>query len=754
VRAWLGAVLRDFAPWVADGEAARRPRRRSPTTAVGDASHPQRKRPAFLPLHRQGRLRPQCAIVVLALLIVVAYAGATWFSLARFHHRTLREAAAALDDVGRSVEIGTRRSLLAVSALLFGVAPAMAALPPATPLDDPAIGALLRSFSEQGLPFCNLLLVDRRGRLVNAAQKPPGPTRDYAASPFFTAHLAKTAPFRSVDLVRDEPPQGRSLIVSRPLFRDGRFAGVIAAEMPTASLAAILRAVVGGRGIEASLLLDRGALLAADPARPGMVGHVPRFAGAFLGNKERSPPGVFAGEGQGKLHNIRRFAAFPLIAAVSRERAAVLRRWSHVAVELLVGFMVFALTAATLTFLIVRALNRRERAALDLQRSEARFKRQSALLQSTLESMTEGLSVFDRNGRLIAWNQRFCELLELPPLTFGMGLSEILMRQAARGDFGEVAPEAEVARRLAEFHHVPQIKERLTPSGRILQIRRSAMPDGAVLSMYSDITDLKNSEKNLIEARRQAEAANQAKSEFLANMSHELRTPLNAVIGFSEVIVNQIFGPLRNDKYLEYIRDIHSSSMHLLAIINDVLDMSKIEAGKLDLSRQTLRLQSVAAVALRILHERAESRRIALVPEFAAEDVVIWADERAIKQVFLNLLANAIKFSREGGTVHLRVVHDGPAIAIAEVEDHGIGMTAEEQERALEPFAQAQATTTRNYGGTGLGLPITKGLVEAHGGRLTITSRPGHGTTVRLILPTEEAWLLAAALQPQGAAAD
>jgi signal transduction histidine kinase len=680
------------------------------------------------------------------MLIVLAYAGATWFSLARFHHRTLREAAATLDAAGRSVEIATNRSLLAVSALLFGFARTMAALPPTIPLDDPAIGALLRSFSEQGFPFCNLLLVDRHGRLVNAVRKPPGSARDYATSPFFTAHLAKAAPLLSVDLMRGAPPQGWSLVVSRPLFRDGRFAGVIAAE--------ILRAVVGGSGIEASLLLDRGALLAAEPAQSDMIGHVPQFVGAFLGKRGRSPPGVFAGERQGKLRNIRRLAAFPLIAMVSRARVAVLQRWHRVAVESLVGFAVFVLTAATLTFLIVRALDRRERATLDLQRGEARSKRQSELLQSTLESMTEGLSVFDRNGRLIAWNQRFCELLELPPLRLGMGLSEILMRQATRGDFGEVAPEAEVARRIAEFHRVPQIKERLTPSGRILQIRRSAMPDGAVLSMYSDITDLKNSEKKLIEARHQAESANQAKSEFLANMSHELRTPLNAVIGFSEVIVNQIFGPLRNDKYLEYIKDIHSSSLHLLAIINDVLDMSKIEAGKLDLSRQTLRLQSVAAVALRILHERASSRRIALVPEFAAEDVVIWADERAIKQVFLNLLANAIKISREGGTVHLRVAHDGPALAIAEVEDHGIGMTAEEQERALEPFAQAQAATTRDYGGTGLGLPITKGLVEAHGGRLMITSRPGHGTTVRLILPTEEAWLLAAALQPQGAAAD
>ncbi|HZU91194.1 MAG TPA: PAS-domain containing protein, partial [Stellaceae bacterium] len=505
-----------------------RPMRRRPMATTGGASHPDRGWSAFLRRRRHGRWRPQRAIVALVILIVAAYAGATGFSLARFQQRALREAATTLDNVGGAVEIATSRSLVAVSALLFGAARAVTTLSPATPLDDPSVGALLRRFSAQGLPFCNLLLVDRRGRLVNAAWKPPGAVRNYAASPFFAAHLARNPPPLFIDLMRDEPLQGWSLVVSRPLFRDGRFAGVIAAELPTASFAAILRMVVGASGIEAALLLDRGAVIAAAPARPDAIGHVPPFATAFLdrlaGGKGRSPPGVFAGEERGRLRHIHRFAAFPLIAAVSRARAAVLLRWGRVLFELSIGFAMFAVTAATLTSLIVRAFNRRERAALALRRNEARCKRQSALLQSTLESMAEGLSVFDRNGRLIAWNQRFCELLDLPPLTLGMRLSEILMRQAVRGDFGAVAPEAEVARRIAEFHRVPQIKERLTPTGRVLQIRRSAMPDGAVLSMYSDITDLKNSEKKLIEARHQAELANQAKSEFLANMSHELRT--------------------------------------------------------------------------------------------------------------------------------------------------------------------------------------------------------------------------------------
>jgi signal transduction histidine kinase len=390
--------------------------------------------------------------------------------------------------------------------------------------------------------------------------------------------------------------------------------------------------------------------------------------------------------------------------------------------------------------LVLCALKRQQLAAARLQRSEARLRRQSSLLQNTLENIDEGLSVFDSQGRLIAWNSRFCQLLDLPPdLAVGAPLREILLLQAVRGDFGDEEPETEAARRLQRFYQdVPITKERMTPGSRILQIRRRAMPDGAVVSVYSDITHVKSSEQNLIQARSQAETANRSKSEFLANMSHELRTPLNAIIGFSEIISHELFGPISNQKYVEYMKDIHNSSLHLLSIINDVLDMSKIEAGKFELSRDVLNVEKLIADVVRMMHERADSRGIQLIAQPRDEEVDIWADERAMKQIFLNLLSNAIKFSKEGGTVHIRVVTDQPALAVVEFEDYGIGMDAEEQERALQPFGQAKPATTRNYGGTGLGLPITKGLVEAHGGKLLIKSRPGCGTIVRVILPMEQ----------------
>jgi len=404
---------------------------------------------------------------------------------------------------------------------------------------------------------------------------------------------------------------------------------------------------------------------------------------------------------------------------------------NHVAVA------VFAATAGLLTLLVAWVLGRQQRVAAELRRSEERLERERTLLQNTLENIGEGLSVFDRNGRLIAWNARFAELLDLPiTLTTDATLFELLRLQAKLGEFGAIDPDEEAKRRSDRFYReVPAFRERVMRNGRILQLRRRAMPDGGVVTVYSDVTELKANEREMVQARRQAEQANQAKSEFLANMSHELRTPLNAIIGFSEVISNEMLGPINNTKYLDYVNDIHSSGLHLLSIINDVLDMSKIEAGRLKLVEEAVVVQQIVGEAVRMLHERAASRGIALTCEQPPEDIVIRGDERALKQVLINILSNAIKFSHDDGRVVVRTDGADPRRLVIEIEDRGIGMDEDELERALQPFGQAKAVITRTHGGTGLGLPITKGLVEAHGGRLAISSAVGGGTSVRIELP-------------------
>ncbi len=286
------------------------------------------------------------------------------------------------------------------------------------------------------------------------------------------------------------------------------------------------------------------------------------------------------------------------------------------------------------------------------------------------------------------------------------------------------------------FRDLPVVRERTTLSGRALFIRRQAMP-GGVVSLYSDITERKAAEQRMAMAWSQAELANRAKSDFLANMSHELRTPLNAIIGFSELLGSEHLGPMRNARYLEYAHDIHSSGHHLLSIINDVLDMSKIEAGKLEIHEDEVAIGPLLASVARMVRERAREAHIELVADPPEQEIVFWADQRAMRQCLLNLVSNAVKFSNAGGRVVLEAALDEEGRVVLSVTDNGIGMSPADLERALQPFGQAQAATTRAYGGTGLGLPITKGLVEAHGGILEITTSPGHGTRTRIILPAE-----------------
>lgn len=230
--------------------------------------------------------------------------------------------------------------------------------------------------------------------------------------------------------------------------------------------------------------------------------------------------------------------------------------------------------------------------------------------------------------------------------------------------------------------------------------------------------------------------ANQAKSDFLASMSHELRTPLNAIMGYADLMRHRTFGPISPARYATYVEDIHVSGEHLLKMINDLLDLAKIEAGQRDLTFSPVRLSEVGKDTLRFLEPQAERAHVGLMLDFKSE-VVIKADERAVKQMAINLLSNAVKFSRPGGIAVLfcEIMPDN-RIAFG-VKDTGIGMTIEMQQKALEPFAQASDAYTVEGRGTGLGLPIVKGLIEAHQGQIKIESTQGLGSKIWVEFPAE-----------------
>ncbi len=287
-----------------------------------------------------------------------------------------------------------------------------------------------------------------------------------------------------------------------------------------------------------------------------------------------------------------------------------------------------------------------------------------------------------------------------------------------------------------------QIVQIVGGDGETRTFRLSALPifdnHGTFLGYRgtaADITEARRRETDLLRAKEEAEVANRTKTEFLANMSHELRTPLNAIIGFAEVMREGVFGKL-SGRYGEYVNDIIDSARHLLNIINDILDVSKSEVGKLDLHESTFEPASVVQSTLRLVGERAQQAGITLRSEDMAENQLVYADEQKTKQILLNMLSNAVKFTARDGEVVISVNRDDEGLWFR-VTDNGIGMSAEEIELAMTPFGQVESSFSRSHEGTGLGLPLAKAMVELHGGRLTVTSQPGKGTTVGFNLPTE-----------------
>ncbi|MAF50092.1 MAG: ATP-binding protein [Rhodospirillales bacterium] len=270
---------------------------------------------------------------------------------------------------------------------------------------------------------------------------------------------------------------------------------------------------------------------------------------------------------------------------------------------------------------------------------------------------------------------------------------------------------------------------------RWIGFNRQKLSDGATISFHYEITDLKNHERELEDAMLKAEAANRAKSEFLANMSHELRTPLNAVIGYSDTLLENVFGSLGNEKQTEYVGSINRAGKHLLDVINEILDLSSVEAGAAELRPEIFKLMDVAAESVDFVEAQASRKGVKLNNRILDMPCSLNADRLRIRQILVNLLTNAVKFTDCGGTVSLQSHIDDENSLVLSIEDSGIGMTDEHIEIAMTKFGQVSNAFDRENEGTGLGLPLTRGLIDLHGGSLNIISQLGVGTTVEVRLP-------------------
>jgi two-component system, cell cycle sensor histidine kinase PleC len=396
--------------------------------------------------------------------------------------------------------------------------------------------------------------------------------------------------------------------------------------------------------------------------------------------------------------------------------------------------------------------------ALDKQNADAEVR-----LKDAIENISEAFVLWDTDSKLVICNSKYQQFHSLPASACTPGTPYDLVASSAREPLVKQYVPGEMNDRSGARSIEVQLAD-----GRWLQINERRTKDGGFVSVGTDISDLKKQEEKLLNSEKilmvtvrdlqrerqtaeeqsqrlaeladkyasektRAESANRSKSEFLANMSHELRTPLNAIIGFSEIMTTNMFGPLGSPKYAEYAGDIRKSGQFLLDVINDILDMSKIEAGRTDLELEIFDIKSVVDDVIRLVASRAHESGVRLIIE-CQSPVQLTADKRAVKQVLINLLSNAVKFTPEGGSITVRMSSEKNRLR-CDIIDTGIGIPQRDIEKLGRPFEQLENQFTKSKGGSGLGLAISKSLVELHGGELAIHSVLKKGTTVSVLLP-------------------
>lgn len=373
------------------------------------------------------------------------------------------------------------------------------------------------------------------------------------------------------------------------------------------------------------------------------------------------------------------------------------------------------------------------------------------LLTSIFDASDVGILVSDRNRRIVKVNDSFERI-------YGWTRKETLGRDVLDFITSDIHEQAII-------NH----DEYLSTGGRATGDVNILCKDGSVSNnIYTtatlelshgrrflvtnliDITKRKQMEFTLRLAKEQADAANQAKSAFLANMSHELRTPLNAIIGFSEMMIKETFGPMGHEKYSEYMSDVHLSAKHLLEIINEVLDMSKIEAGRVELDEQEIDLKVLIETVVRIITSRVFSDNLKIENKIAKSLPPLRADPRLVRQVLLNLITNAVKYSENGGVITIDTSLDNEEQIRITVIDEGVGIPPDRIQEAMEPFGQIHDPTKASiYQGTGLGLPLARAMVELHGGTLRLESMVGRGTTVTVTFPNKRTGAVSVKKQPE-----
>lgn len=379
----------------------------------------------------------------------------------------------------------------------------------------------------------------------------------------------------------------------------------------------------------------------------------------------------------------------------------------------------------------------------EMMKANQRAARAEGMLLEAVESSPEAFALYDKDDRLQIFNKKLLDIFfpeKYDQVKVGMTYAELQDVFFNQSQVSDIPPDQIDQWKANRIRHRGIADggdyNELPVRNRIYMAIEHRTRQGGIASFYVDITQLREQENSLKAAKEQAEAASRSKSEFLANISHELRTPLNAIIGFSELIRDDLAGPPNSPKYKEYIGDIHNSGMHLMELINDILDLSKAEAGMIEGANRTIDITEIVEACVKLMRPKAERAYVKLSADYPQELPLLWADPKHLRQILLNLVSNAVKFTPEGGSVDIKVKLEAKGMSIT-VKDTGIGMNPEDVPKAMSPFGQIDSSLSRKYNGTGLGLPLTKRLMDYYNGELAIKTAPNKGTAVTIMFPNE-----------------